>query len=955
MSRVSNALWLAAAGLLAAGCSLPVGTARHWLAVGGSARATIVVGAAPTRAEQTAASELAAYLARITGATFAVVQEDQVPERGIRIFVGHTAFARERVTDPAKLGAEEWLMHSVDDDLVLTGGRPRGTLYAVYRFLEDVVGVHWWNPWEEHVPRARTLTVPLLARRGKPVLRYRDIYMLYGGDRGRCAARNRLNRDGDAGIAAEYGGEMDYGPPYHVHTFYLYVPPKAHFEQHPEWFSLIGGKRDATRKQLCLTNPELRKFMVGRLRAYIEQARAQAQKQGTPPPTVFDISQNDWGGMCQCPKCQAIARAEGSEAGPLLDFVNHMADAIKDDYPDVFIDTLAYQMTQQAPKTLHARDNVIVRLCDTASNFTKPITHAENAAFRDHLLAWSAKCRNLRIWDYAVTYAPYYGLPLPTVHTYPVDYQFYHQHHVEGVFTEHEYPVLADMRDLKVWMMMKLLEDPYRDYDELLATFTDGFYGSAGWLVRRYLARLEAASARKSSHLSMGASPRQYRYLDLAFVREAQAIFDQAERAVGGDPTLLRRVRHARLPLDRATIVLYKRMAREWRGDGGNLEAMPIDRKAVAERARATWHEQIALRIPKARQAAERAKADAEIDFLLARPAWVPPPAKFRDVPADRLFDFTADESRNWKDIVKRVPDPEAESGITNRLELDADLFRDPKADRGRSYKLPMPWGLYNVAAKDFARKGVIKPEDVPGPGYHWYKMGTFQVRPTDYLYFFWSWIIQVDVDSAADPAHPDQRFDVWARIKFEGPGFPHGKPGDRNAICVERVVLVKAEEERAEARAIVEDASDRYLPVPDGFGIGEWGMMQAFGLGVADDETSQELQTDFCRGLLVLERLENVLRRPAVRADPVVGQGLEGGPRRDVIVGIALGGVVDIAARHALVLLQRSLLSGARRHGGNGPAGHWTCLRVSRKSSAPVFSLIRRRLSSVPFESKKM
>ena len=796
LSRVQRAIRssvLCVLPLLVTACSVPVGRASHRLVLDGLPRATVVLGASPTPAEQTAAAELAHYLSRITGAEFPVVQEADAPEDGTRIFVGHTAFARERVTDPAKLGAEEWLMHSVDDDLVLAGGRPRGTLYAVYRFLEDELGVHWWSPWEEHVPRTRTLTVPLLALRGKPVLRYRDIYMLYGGDRGRCAARNRLNRDGDAGIAGELGGEMDYGPPYHVHTLYMYVPPKAHFGQHPEWFSLIGGKRDATRKQLCLTNPELRKFMIQRLKAYIEGARAEAKKQGAPAPVVFDISQNDWGGMCQCPKCQAIAKAEGSEAGPLLDFVNHMADAIKDDYPDVAIDTLAYQMTQQAPKTLRARDNVIVRLCDTASNFTKPITHAENAAFRDHLLSWAKKCRNLRVWDYAVTYAPYYGMPLPTVHTYPADYRFYAEHHVEGVFTEHEYPVLADLRDLKVWMMMKLLEDPYRDYGELLTTFTDGFYGPAGWLVRRYLARLEAASARKSSHLSMGASPRQYRYLDLDFVREAHEIFDQAERAVGDDPTLLRRVRHARLPLDRATVVLYKRMAKKWRGDGGNLEGMPIDRKAVAERARATWHEQIALRIPKARQAAERKKADGEIDFLLARPAWVPPPAKFRDVPAHRIFDFTADDSRNWKDIVKRVPDPEAETGITNRLELDAKLFRDPKEDRGRSYKLPMPWGLYNVAAKDFTRKGVIEPTDVPGPGYHWHKMGTFQVRPTDYLYFFWSWIIQVDVDSAADPAHPDQRFDVWARIKLEGPGFPHGKPGDRNAICVERVVLVKA------------------------------------------------------------------------------------------------------------------------------------------------------------------
>ena len=169
----------------------------------------------------------------------------------------------------------------------------------------------------------------------------------------------------------------------------------------------------------------------------------------------------------------------------------------------------------------------------------------------------------------------------------------------------------------------------------------------------------------------------------------------------------------------------------------------------------------------------------------------MPVPKRFRHLPADRVFHYTADETRNWKDLVRRVPEPDSESGITNRLELDAALKRDPTEDR--SYKLPMPWGIYEVARKRSGGSATLKPRDVPGPGYHWYRLGTFPVVASDYLWFFWSWIIQLDVDDVADPRRPDQTFEVWARIKFEGPGFPHGKAGDRNAICIERVVLVKA------------------------------------------------------------------------------------------------------------------------------------------------------------------
>ena len=769
-----------------AGCA-PLRPVR--LAADGKATVAIVVGLSPTRAEQTAAEELAAYLGKITGGSFAIAPETTAPKTNACIYVGHTAFAGQHLADATTLGPEEWVIRRVGSHLVLTGGRPRGTLYAVYRFLEDEVGVRWWNPFEESVPHKPTLTLGRLSRRGRPVLRYRDIYMLYGRDGGRFAARNRLNRDGDARIAPHYGGCMDYGPPYHVHTFYMYFPPKAHFATHPEWYSLIAGKRSTKRAQLCLTNAEMRRAFVAKLKSYIAQARAAASKEGRPAPRVYSVSQNDWGGMCECPACQAVAKAEGSEAGPLLDFVNYVADAVKDDYPDVFIDTLAYQMTQKAPKSIKARDNVIVRLCDTTSNFTKPITHPQNRKFREHILSWATVAKNLRIWDYAVTYAPYYGIPLPTVHTYPADYRFYAEHNVEGVFTEHEYPILADLRDLKIWMMIKLLEDPYRDYDALLAEFTDGFYGPAGKHIRAYLHALEAASEAKSSYLSMGASPRQYRYLDLRFVREAMAVFDRAEQAVAGDPTLLRRVRFARLPLDRAALVLFPQLMKQWLQGGREPGTMPLDRKAIGARCKQAWHAEADLRLASPRREAAKMRADAEVGHLLARKAYVPVPEKFRHLPPASVFHYTADETRNWQDIVKRIPDPEAESGITNRLELDAETRQKPGE---QPYKLPMPCGLYNVMSKKGAGGGVIKPQDVAGPGYHWYRLGTFEVGPSYYLYFFWSWIIQVDIDNVVDPDNREQKFDVWARIKFEGPGFPHGKPGDTNAICVERVVLVK-------------------------------------------------------------------------------------------------------------------------------------------------------------------
>jgi len=746
---------------------------------------SIAVSQEATLPERTAASELADYLQRVTGTPFEMLVETEncpCPT----IYVGHTDFAVSHGVQSVDMEQEEWLIRAAGRDLILTGGRPRGTLYAVYRLLEDVVGVHWWNPYSETVPHKPNLSVAGIHLRGKPAFRYRDIYMLYAGDGGRFAARNRLNRQGDRAIEGKFGGSVAYGPPYHVHTFYLYFPPEQYFKEHPTWYSWIGGERRAERHQLCLTNPELRKAFVDKLRAYIASSARDAKEAGQPPPTVFSISQNDWHGACQCQSCQEIARREGSEAGPLLDFLNHVSDAIREDHPDVYLSTLAYQYTQSPPETIHPRDNIIVRLCDTTSNFSRSIKDPHNAPFRKHLLRWSRVAKNVRIWDYAVNYGTVQnkGLPMPTVHTYATDYRFYAANNVEGVFTEHEYPVLADMRDLKVWMMMKLLEDPFQDYDVLLATFTDGFYGPAGRHIRLYLKAIEEASEEKRCYFSMSAAAQMHSFLDVQLTAKLQRLFDRAEDKVRDDASLLPRVRHARLSLDRATVVRFPALMGEWIEGGGTPERLPLDRDTVSARCRETWMTEIDRRIPPSRQAEEREICQSFISASTLLKTYVPVPKRFSDLPRETVFHYTADRTRNWKEFVKVVPEKDSESGITDRLDI-------PFEETER-YKLPMPWGVYDTVTKKTSTGHPIEKEDIAGPGYHWYKMGCFTLTSSHYAYLFSSWIIQLDLAEVVDPNLPHTTHEIWARIAFQGPAFPHGKAQDKNAICVERIVVIR-------------------------------------------------------------------------------------------------------------------------------------------------------------------
>ena len=762
------------------------------LAEGHQAKATIVLATGATAAEQMAAEELAGYLQMVTRAKFAIRPENEAPANGSRVFVGPTQYAESKGFTADKLGAEEWVIQTFGKDLVIMGGRPRGTIYGAYHFLEDVLGVHWWSPFEESVPRRQNLRLGKLNLRSQPALLYRDIYMLYGHDGGRFAVRSRLNREGDARIEARYGGSRDYGPPYHVHTFSHYFPPSEFLGQHPEWYALREGKRVGEGAQLCLTEPVLRAAFLEKLLHKIDTSWVEARARGAPPPLVFSVSQNDCLNPCQCTNCQAIAKAEESECGPLLDFVNHLADGIKTRHPQVYLDTLAYQYTQKAPKTIRPRDNVIVRLCDTESDPTQPITAEANTAFRAELTRWSEIAKNLRVWDYAVTYANPVGMPMPTAQTYGPDYRFYAAHHVEGVFTELEFEVLADMRDLKVWLMMKQLENPAANYPKLVRVFTDGFYGPAANSIRRYLADLENAKNLRGTRCNWNSTPLSLTYLDLGFINRAQELFDRAEKLVGQDNVLLRRVRHARLPLDRASLVLYPRLASAWLALGKPAGMAPPERESVAHRALDTWRVQAKLRLPESAQETEQQHAEAEMRRYTSIASVVALPERFRHLPKGAVHDYTATMTRNWADVVKVVKDPEAETGIANKLDLTAKDVDSPER-----YVLPMPWGLYGTADKKGVGGESIKREDIPGPGYHWYKMGTFSVEPGYYAYFFWSWILQVEIDNVFDPIEADHRFEIWARVKFAGPRFPHTRPGEGDAIYVERLVLVKAAQGR--------------------------------------------------------------------------------------------------------------------------------------------------------------
>ena len=112
----------------------------------------LVTGKAPSRLEKCAEEELQLFWQKIYGKKLTVIPESKSSGKAV-IYLGNTAFAQKNKVDITKFGEEEWLLKTVGNSLLITGGRPAGTLYGVYQMLEKL-GVEFLSFDETFIPKA---------------------------------------------------------------------------------------------------------------------------------------------------------------------------------------------------------------------------------------------------------------------------------------------------------------------------------------------------------------------------------------------------------------------------------------------------------------------------------------------------------------------------------------------------------------------------------------------------------------------------------------------------------------------------------------------------------------------------------------------------------------------------------------------------------------------------------
>lgn len=454
---------------------LSVGTATAGkLFGGGKSRYAIVVAKDASQSELTAAEELQEYIYRISGAKLALVNEDKAAEYKRYIFVGYSPkFGEKLGVERPEDGDEGFTYRSVGDDLWIYGGKQRGTMYGVYSFLENELGVRWYTKSCTKVPERDTWSFGKLNHSETPAVGIRQMDYFDAQDAA-FLAHNKVNSIWNSQVN-DYGNLVGY---WGCHTFDALVASNKYFATHPEYFSLRDGERKP-HTQLCLTNPDVLKLCTEGMLQTIKN---------NPNYWVYSLSQNDNQNYCQCEKCTEIANRYGGQSGLLLWFVNQVADVVKEHYPDKHISTFAYQYTRGVPTGITPRDNVVIRLCSIECCFGHPLDGCEhNKPFMEDIRKWKDVAGKLFIWDYVTNFRQYLA-PFPNFDVLAPNIKTYIDHNVIGIFEEGQYQSTGgSFADLRAWVLNKLLWNPEQDTMALVDDFIGGYYGAAAPYVKKYL------------------------------------------------------------------------------------------------------------------------------------------------------------------------------------------------------------------------------------------------------------------------------------------------------------------------------------------------------------------------------------------------------------------------------------------------------------------------------------
>lgn len=696
----------------------------------GRAIASVIISQNATKTEKYAANELVKYIKDISGAELKISTS---PAKNNNIFIGRS----ETADKLAKCNFSEFTADTVvikcdGNRLILTGGSPNGILYSVYCFLDECLGVKYIIPEEDYIPKNKSISVKNINYTYTPVFMVRDAGFLNTSweKKSTFTQKHKLNGHG----SYQYNNlTKRIGICGFAHSINDLMNPDIYGKEHPEWFAERDGKRILKRgyTQLCLSNEAMAKELIKNVFKTIEEH---------PTDIFYSITQSDNDNYCECEKCKALSEKYG-HSGALLTLINKIADAVKDQYPNILIDTFAYHYTQDPPMSIVPRNNVIIRYC-TRTNQIVPIENGLNQKTYNQLTGWRNISKQISVWDYCSDFFNYL-LPFPNTQIYQKNLQFFAENKVISVFMQ------GDGQNTNTWFLpyknyiyAKLLWNPYLDIDKETKTFMNAFYGPAGNEMYDYLKWNEKIMVNKDINLD-----RRYESINFYTPEELIKSFEYLNKALDlckNSQKYYDRVYCDYLCLCAGTLYLDS----EIKNIVKNAGVMRIDSKKKLSAQlnefginHGITHDSERHELVKSHFAAKEQKHE------------LPKPELCKNLKDDEWFEMTPDDLPNQSerdDISKVVEDPKAVCGKARWISKDkywptqlpvptlfknenakyADMYvtyRVEPGTPGKAYEI----GFYDFGSKKYAGRFDINNTDTPDGNYKTVKALTIDMENT--------------------------------------------------------------------------------------------------------------------------------------------------------------------------------------------------------------------------------
>ncbi|MEA3366535.1 MAG: DUF4838 domain-containing protein [Planctomycetota bacterium] len=417
----------------------------------GKPHAAVIV---PTDADdqtRAAADLLRRYVKASTGADLASFDTESAKAARLaeQVHVGATPADEALQAQLGELDGDGFLIHAADARVIIVGPTPYGTEFGVCEFLERFVGVRWLmpGPHGDDVPHHDTLTVPVGTVRSEPALFSRQFSGLRSEAMQTWGRRNRLH------------GRVSFH-----HNLWRAIPPKEYGKSHPHFYPVHDGKRDVPEPgehshwQPCFTAKGLAEEAAKNICAYF---------QAHPEATSFSLGVNDSSGHCECEACQALDPKEPNFLGRrnvsdrYVAWCNAVVERVLKEYPDKRFGCLAYSEVAQAPGRVKVHPAIVPFMTYDRMKWVVPeIRAAGQEATRD----WCRASPTVGWYDYI--YGTPYCLPRVYFHHQAEYVRWGYGAGVRAWYSE-AYPNWGE--GPKLYLLLRLLWDPTRDVDAVLA------------------------------------------------------------------------------------------------------------------------------------------------------------------------------------------------------------------------------------------------------------------------------------------------------------------------------------------------------------------------------------------------------------------------------------------------------------------------------------------------------